>query len=83
MAERLHTHPKLEEKLGLDSEHVIIDRETFERLCHLEGSKWFVAADHPILTRPDWAFLSYEEATAFAAGLPSLGFKNVTVGLTA
>ena len=33
---KLHTHPRLERKLGLDSEHVIIDQETFQYLWDLE-----------------------------------------------
>ncbi len=34
--EKLHTHPQLEKKLGLDSNHVVVDRKTFERLFDLE-----------------------------------------------
>jgi hypothetical protein len=29
---RIHNHPMMEKKLGLDDDHVIIDRELFEEL---------------------------------------------------
>lgn len=32
--EKLHNHPHLEEKLGLDEGHVIIDKHTFLRLLN-------------------------------------------------
>lgn len=34
--EKLHNHPQLEKKLGLDQEHVIIDKKKFEELFLLE-----------------------------------------------
>ena len=34
--EKLHNHPHLEKKLGVDDEHVIIDKHTFYRLLKLE-----------------------------------------------
>lgn len=32
MRNRIHSHPKLEAKLGLDEEHVIIDRELYHEM---------------------------------------------------
>lgn len=34
--EKLHSHPNLERKLGLDENHVIIDKDTFFRLLKAE-----------------------------------------------
>jgi hypothetical protein len=45
MAHKIHTHPGLEKKLGLGSDHVIIDRIFFDRITELEqqledAKKW-------------------------------------------
>ena len=41
--ERLHTHPGMEKRLGVPEDHVIIDRDMFEKLFrHVGGMfpKW-------------------------------------------
>ena len=37
MTNRIHSHPKLEKKLGLDEEHVIIDRKLYNELIILNS----------------------------------------------
>ena len=34
---RIHNHPMMEKKLGLDDDHVIIDRELFEELKYKQN----------------------------------------------
>lgn len=35
--EKIHSHPKMEEMLGVDADHVIIDRKTFNRVLNEES----------------------------------------------
>lgn len=46
MENKIHSHPKLEEKLGLDKEHVIIDRELYHEILVLNGSLAVINITH-------------------------------------
>ena len=37
MKNRIHSHPKMEQQLGLDDNHVIIDRELYHELVVLNS----------------------------------------------
>ena len=52
----LHEHTKLQEELGLDKEHVIIDREAFDRVSWLYLSKGQSTWDY--LAAPAYKVLS-------------------------
>ncbi len=44
----LHNHPKMEEKLGLDSDHVIVDRDAWEearKQCNIADVMQWVAVE--------------------------------------
>lgn len=38
---RLHNHPKLEQSLGLDNDHIIIDRRVYDAIVSRFGISWF------------------------------------------
>ena len=47
----LHTHPKTERELGLDANHVIVDKTDYERVLK------FLNSNHDIVTRIErWEF---------------------------
>lgn len=46
MKSKVHSHPELEKKLGLDDEHVIIDRELYHEVLIMNSTLKIIALRH-------------------------------------
>ena len=46
MKQPIHSHPKLEQSLGLDECHVIIDRELYYEMVILNSKMAIIASEH-------------------------------------
>lgn len=61
LPEKLHTHPELEAKLGLDKDHVIIDRTMYDKLKKEELEDAYISGTKVVMalvargTEKDWA----------------------------